>query len=102
MSLENRYVQDLYKSLLLRGQGPGPACTRAPCRGQGPGPACTQAPCRALHVEGHYVDVTITDTFGYQCYGQGCAHAGRARPALLVAAQYKTKNVQVPPGRNFY
>ena len=87
MSLENRYVQDLYKSLLLRGQGPGPACTRAPCR--------------ALHVEGHYVDVTITDTFGYQCYGQGWSHAGRARPALLVAARYKTKKVQVPPRQEF-
>ena len=36
------------------------------------------------------------------CIQQGCAHAGRARPALLLAAQYKTKQVQVPPGRNFY
>ena len=28
--------------------------------------------------------------------------AGRACPALLLAARYKTKKVQVPPGRNFY
>ena len=28
--------------------------------------------------------------------------AGRARPALLLAAWYKTKKLQVPPGRNFY